>query len=435
MGYAIGHAKPRQSAFAVLVFALAVDLSLLGYFKYANFFIGATNDLAGTSFAPEAIVLPLGISFFTFTQITFLVDVYRGIAREYNFIHYLLFVTYFPHLIAGPVLHHKQMMPQFADPKTYRWSTDGIANGLTVFAIGLAKKVVLADSLATFARPVFDAVEKGVSVSFFEAWGGALAYTFQLYFDFSGYSDMAIGLSLLFGVTLPVNFCSPYKAHSIAEFWRRWHMTLSQFLREYLYIPLGGNRYGVLRRNLNLMITMLLGGLWHGAAWTFVVWGGLHGAFLVVNHGWSGLVERLNLPFRGESGVARFFAICLTFFCVVAAWVVFRAQSLHGAAAIFAGMAGLNGYVLPEQVAAMLPGATNLVSTVGKMELLGNGSVMGVLEQTSLLALSACICFLCPPTQAMSQRLKMIAVLLSFGFVVQALFFGREPSEFLYFQF
>ena len=190
------------------------------------------------------IILPLGISFFTFTQIAFLVDTYQGKAREYNFIHYALFVTYFPHLIAGPVLHHKEMMPQFAHAETYRLRIEKIVVGSTIFFIGLFKKVVLADGVAPYANQAFDAATAGDPLQFFQAWGGALAYTMQLYFDFSGYSDMAIGLSLLFGIALPLNFNSPYKAVNIIEFWRRWHMTLSRFLRDYLYIPLGGNRKG-----------------------------------------------------------------------------------------------------------------------------------------------------------------------------------------------
>jgi alginate O-acetyltransferase complex protein AlgI len=286
MGSAISRRREAISAFStaksvrpLLVLAIGANLALLAYFKYANFFIDSTNALTGSNFALLNIVLPLGISFFTFTQIAFLVDASRGLAREYDFVHYLLFVTYFPHLIAGPVLHHKQMMPQFAERSTYLPNRENIVVGLTIFCVGLAKKVIIADSLSVYASPVFAAAEKGVAITFFEAWGGLLAYTFQLYFDFSGYSDMAIGLSLLFGVTLPINFNSPYQATNIIEFWRRWHMTLSQFLRDYLYVPLGGNRLGVSRRHFNLMVTMVLGGLWHGANWTFVIWGALHGFF------------------------------------------------------------------------------------------------------------------------------------------------------------
>jgi D-alanyl-lipoteichoic acid acyltransferase DltB (MBOAT superfamily) len=263
----------------LLASAIAVNLILLGYFKYANFFADNLNHFAGTALPIGQVILPLGISFFTFTQIAFLVDTYQGKVKEFNFVHYTLFVTYFPHLIAGPVLHHKEMMPQFAKRNVCHLNWDNVAVGLSIFVLGLAKKVLIADSLAEFATPIFSAVAAGGQPMLFEAWIGALAYTLQLYFDFSAYSDMAIGISLMFNVRLPMNFNSPYKATSIIDFWRRWHMTLSRFLRDYLYIPLGGSRNGKAQRYLNLMITMLLGGLWHGAGWTFVIWGGLHGFY------------------------------------------------------------------------------------------------------------------------------------------------------------
>ena len=223
----------------ILTLAVSADLLLLGYYKYANFFVDSVNTVSGSDWQVGNIILPLGISFFTFTQIAFLVDTYQGKVKEFNFIHYTLFVTYFPHLIAGPVLHHKEMMPQFALPATYRFNPENMAVGLTIFFIGLFKKVILADGLAEYVGPVFAAHGAGMQLSFIDAWGGALCYTLQLYFDFSGYSDMAIGLSRLFGVTLPLNFHSPYKSVNIVEFWRRWHMTLSRFLRDYLYIPAG----------------------------------------------------------------------------------------------------------------------------------------------------------------------------------------------------
>ena len=324
-----------------LIAAIAVNLSLLGYFKYANFFVTSSNQVFYSHIPAFDVILPLGISFFTFTQIAFLVDVYRGIAREYNFIHYLLFVTYFPHLIAGPVLHHKQMMPQFAIPATYRINAEHVAVGLTIFVIGLSKKVLIADNLAEYATPIFNAARDGQVLMLVEAWVGALAYTLQLYFDFSGYSDMAIGLSLMFNVRLPLNFDSPYKAISIIDFWRRWHMTLSAFLRSYLYFPLGGNRKGPTRRYVNLIATMLLGGLWHGAGWTFIVWGGLHGLYLMINHAWREMKVRLGL---GDGGrFANFFAGALTFLAVVVAWVFFRADSLASACSILLSMVGVNG--------------------------------------------------------------------------------------------
>jgi D-alanyl-lipoteichoic acid acyltransferase DltB (MBOAT superfamily) len=333
----------------LLIVAIASNLALLAYYKYANFFIGSVNDVAGTSWSMGEIILPLGISFFTFTQIAFLVDTYRGEVKEYNFIHYTLFVTYFPHLIAGPVLHHKEMMPQFAHASTYRFSYENMAVGSTIFFIGLFKKVVLADGIAVYVGPVFAAPAAGVELTFVEAWGGALCYGLQLYFDFSGYSDMAIGLSRMFGVVLPLNFHSPYKSVNIIKFWRRWHMTLSRFLRDYLYIPLGGNRKSRAHRYLNLMVTMLLGGLWHGAGWTFVIWGGLHGLYLMVNHGWQSVRRALGQnPKAPLSRPIHALSVLLTFLAVTVAWVFFRADSLDSALAILNAMSGMNGLVLPD---------------------------------------------------------------------------------------
>jgi D-alanyl-lipoteichoic acid acyltransferase DltB (MBOAT superfamily) len=255
---------------AILALGIIGDLGLLIYFKYANFL---AENLAFLGAPPLHIALPIGISFFTFTQIAFLVDCYRDRANEYNPLHYGLFVSFFPHLVAGPILHHKEMMPQFAWAATYRINMGCVVTGLCWFAAGLFKKVVLADGVESYASAIFSAVDKGQMPDFGQAWLAALAYSLQLYFDFSGYSDMAIGLALMFGIVFPVNFNSPYKAASLIDFWRRWHMTLSRFLRDYLYIPLGGNRSGERRRYLNLFLTMLIGGLWHGAAWTFVAWG------------------------------------------------------------------------------------------------------------------------------------------------------------------
>jgi D-alanyl-lipoteichoic acid acyltransferase DltB (MBOAT superfamily) len=351
-GYVIGHRVARgRSGFIptdfvsqskiLLASAIAVNLILLSYFKYANFFVTNLNHLSGTSLSLGEIILPLGISFFTFTQIAFLVDTYQGKVKEFNFVHYTLFVTYFPHLIAGPVLHHKEMMPQFAQRNVCKINWDNVAVGLSIFVLGLAKKVLIADSLAEFATPIFSAVAAGGQPMLFEAWIGALAYTLQLYFDFSAYSDMAIGISLMFNVRLPMNFNSPYKATNIIDFWRRWHMTLSRFLRDYLYIPLGGSRHGKFRRYLNLFITMLLGGLWHGAGWTFVVWGALHGFYLMVNHAWRGFKQKMGW---GEGGrLAKLGAGALTFLAVVVGWVFFRADSFTSAMVMLHGMAGMNG--------------------------------------------------------------------------------------------
>jgi alginate O-acetyltransferase complex protein AlgI len=332
VGYLLIARKMRaELRLAALVVGISGDLLVLGIFKYAGFFAANLNALFSTAFAVN-ILLPVGISFYSFTQIAFLIDAYRGNVVRYALPHYALFVTYFPHLIAGPILHHKDMIPQFERADAKRPDPHLILCGLIIFGIGLFKKTGLADGIQPLVALAFGQA----TPSFDQAWIGALAYTFQLYFDFSGYSDMAIGMSLMFGIFLPLNFNSPYKATSIIEFWRRWHMTLSQFLRDYLYIPLGGNRHGRVLRYLNLMITMLLGGLWHGAAWTFVAWGALHGAYLCINHAWSYFAPKPGLrlaPFVRLAGFA------LTFLAVVAAWVLFRADSMAQALSILSKMA------------------------------------------------------------------------------------------------
>jgi len=317
--------------FAALTIGVAGDLVVLGIFKYAGFFAANLNALFSTGFV-VTIVLPVGISFYTFTQIAFLVDAYRGNVARYALPHYALFVAYFPHLIAGPILHHRDMIPQFERAETKRPDPHLILCGLIIFAIGLFKKTCLADGIQPLVAQAFGPN----APTFDQAWIGVLAYTFQLYFDFSGYSDMAIGISLMFGIFLPLNFNSPYKAVSIVDFWRRWHMTLSQFLRDYLYIPLGGNRHGRVLRYVNLMITMLLGGLWHGAAWTFVAWGALHGVYLCINHAWSNYAPKAPPRFARLADIA---GAALTFLAVVVAWVFFRAPDMTTALAVLSKMA------------------------------------------------------------------------------------------------
>jgi D-alanyl-lipoteichoic acid acyltransferase DltB (MBOAT superfamily) len=317
----------------VLGGGIAVNLALLFYFKYTNFAVMSILPHVGIVLPSPGIVLPIGISFFTFTQIAFLVDIARREVTETDFLKFGLFVTYFPHLLAGPIIHHKEVMPQFGKNSTYLPSVENFSIGLTIFTIGLFKKVVLADTYIPAASQLF----AGDHVPLlFESWRGALAYSLQIYFDFSGYSDMAIGLSRLFGIDLPINFNSPYKAVSIIDFWRRWHMTLSRFLRDYLYIPLGGNRRGEGRRYVNLFLTMLLGGIWHGAGWTYVIWGALHGTYLVINH----LCHSAGLRLRGHA--PRLAGWALTFLAVVVGWVFFRAPNVATALMILKGMAGLN---------------------------------------------------------------------------------------------
>ncbi len=319
-----------------LILAVTGNLLLLGYFKYANFFIRSVNDLTGTAMHPLDVLLPIGISFFSFTQIAFLVDARHGRAAEVGLWRYALFASYFPYIVAGPVLNHKDMLPQFAERENYAFKAENLAVGLSLFAFGLAKKVLIADNLV----PVVNVSLSGNDPGLMAAWIGILAYSFQLYFDFSGYSDMAIGISRMLGFQIPFNFDSPYKAANVSEFWTRWHISLSRFLRNYLYIPLGGNRHGQFKRYRNLMLTMLLGGLWHGSNWTFVIWGGLHGLYLCVQHGWQ--------TWRGEGRPAPNRAVAifnqvLTHLAVLVAWVFFRAPNLGSAMEVLGGLIGLNG--------------------------------------------------------------------------------------------
>ncbi len=340
---------------ALLTAAVAFNLGLLVYFKYASFLVDSADLIAPGDWQSVSIVLPLAISFFTFQQIAYQVDAYKGLVEPSGLPRYALFVSFFPQLIAGPIVHHKEMMPQFGARPERGETMVNFQVGTFILIAGLFKKVVLADGAAEYASPVFAMAEQGGEVDLFHAWAGALCYTGQIYFDFSGYSDMAVGAARLFGIRLPTNFFSPYKATSIADFWRRWHITLSRFLRDYLYIPLGGNRRGGSRRYLNLMTTMVLGGLWHGAGWTFVFWGFLHGAYLVINHGWDALKRAVPLLNAGEaSPVRKFAAWAVTLLAVMVAWVFFRAESFAGAGNILAGMAGQNGAVAHPSMAALL---------------------------------------------------------------------------------
>ncbi|MCI5164708.1 MAG: MBOAT family protein [Candidatus Electrothrix sp. GM3_4] len=333
----------------LLFFGIAINLSLLAYYKYAHFLVHELNRFLGRDWELGAVLLPLAISFFTFQQIAYLADAFQGKIREAGFLRYCLFVSYFPQLIAGPIVHHKEMLPQFAKKRIYSLSYKQLSVGLTILVLGLFKKVVLADEIAKLSTPVFDAAAQGIQLTFFEAWGGAFAYTLQLYFDFSGYSDMAIGLAALIGIQLPLNFYSPYKAQNIIEFWQRWHITLTRFLREYLYIPLGGNRRGSCRKYGNIMVLMLLGGLWHGAGWTFIIWGGLHGMYIMMNHAWRSLLKRTRGNLVGFSSfvfIYKMLARSLTFMAVVVAWVFFRADNASDAVQIISAMFGGNGLSL-----------------------------------------------------------------------------------------
>jgi D-alanyl-lipoteichoic acid acyltransferase DltB (MBOAT superfamily) len=431
----------------LLGIAIAVNLGFLGYFKYANFFVENISNLAGLGWNIEHIVLPLAISFFTFQQIAYLVDAYRRETSEYNFLHYALFVSFFPQLIAGPIVHHKEMLPQFIRETARSIEYRHLAIGISVFILGLFKKVVIADSLAPYSIGAFEAVAAGEMLTFFEAWKGALAYTFQLYFDFSGYSDMAIGLAMLFGIRLPLNFNSPYKAGSIIEFWQRWHITLSRFLRDYLYIPLGGNRKGHVRRYLNLVITMLLGGLWHGAEWTFVFWGGLHGLYLVINHGWRRIKELAGIVHSHV--IFNTASLLLTFFAVVVAWVFFRAEDFSAAILMLKSMSGYGGVVWPADARGQLGIFANTLSSMG-LEFGYPGQFNGLANLVGMIVILLFV-FTAPNVQQLMNRYPVAinppaastlvwapdlrwGLLIGFMALLSILRLG-QMTEFLYFQF
>ena len=434
----------------ILIAGVAANLVLLGYYKYTDFLIANWNSLTNSNAGALMIVLPLGISFFTFTQIAYLVDTARKVAYEPRFSHYLLFVTYFPHLIAGPVLHHKEMMPQFADPVTYRWRWENVAAGTAIFLIGLFKKTVLADGISEHVGSAFALASQGQEVHALQAWGAALSFTMQLYFDFSGYSDMAIGLARLFGVRLPLNFHSPYKSRNISDFWRRWHMTLSRFLRDYLYISLGGNRHGSLRRYTNLVLTMFLGGLWHGASWTFAIWGLMHGGYLVINHAFQAICRAVKMP-PVPDWLKVPASITITYLAVVVAWVFFRADTVSSALRLLTGMFGGYGVALPDALLLRIPGLEAVASALNIRSELGGGSVFVTLWLK--LAVLHFIAFAMPNTQEIMRRFapaldfnaqQASGMALRFNWRWAALigcmgtlglFAMTRRSEFLYYQF
>jgi alginate O-acetyltransferase complex protein AlgI len=417
---------------------VTLNLAALCYFKYANFLLDSVSTIGGVTLPSVNILLPLGISFFTFQQIAYLVDVMRGAKVERDIVSYTLFVSFFPHLIAGPLVHHAEMIPQFkraGSPRTASMAARGVA----IFIAGLFKKVVIADNLAQFVSPVFAHVDAGGSVGMAWAWLATLGYTLQIYFDFSGYSDMALGLGLLFGIRLPVNFRSPYRATSIIEFWRRWHITLSRFLRDYLYIPLGGNRLGEARRYINLLLTMLLGGLWHGAGWNFVVWGGLHGLYLCINH-----LARGGRDVRqtGEMTLAKAAGWLATFVAVVIAWVFFRAGTMHGAWQMLRGLFDRGGDA-PAYLSSGILRVMDLPILVGgeKLLLIGSGMVgTALLVALAMPNVPQIFCYReyrhAPESSGFVRWRPNAAwaLIIAVAFTI-ALFGMWQRLEFLYFQF
>lgn len=401
-----------------LVLGVTANLAALGWFKYADFFIENVNSLLGSGFPLPHVVLPLAISFFTFQQVAYLVDCRRGLARERRFLDYSLFVTFFPQLIAGPIVHHSEMMPQFSRLRAKFLNWENVAAGLTLFVFGLFKKVVIADRLSPWVSYGFDNPNE---LNMIASWASSLAYTFQIYFDFSGYTDMAMGTALMLNIRLPQNFNSPYKALSIRDFWSRWHMTLSRFLRDYLYIPLGGNRYGLPSTCRNLFITFLLGGIWHGAGWTFVAWGVLHGVATVVHRLWGRL--GYTLP--------KAISWAITFLFVNVAWVFFRAQTFPDAIRVLKGMVGCNGIVLPKFM---------------KMDFLVDAGVLFMTPFRGfhlrdlvgpLLAACFLVCLLLENSTTVTRRFTPTRLRLAMVLVmaVISIIYVGSPSEFIYFQF
>ena len=405
---------------SLLIFGIVANLSLLAYFKYADFFIENVNLVVGSEIPLLHLALPLAISFFTFQQIAYLVDSYRQETNEYDFLNYALFVTFFPQLIAGPIVHHKEMMPQFANVynkvKKYR----NIALGLFIFSMGMFKKVVIADTFAVWATKGFDVAQ---TLNFFEAWTTSLAYTFQLYFDFAGYTDMAIGAALLFNIKLPINFNSPYKALDIQDFWRRWHMTLSRFLRDYVYIPLGGNKKGSFRTYNNLLATFVLGGFWHGAGWTFIFWGFLHGIALAIHRIWH------NLGFQ----LPKVIAWIITFNFVNIAWVFFRAKEWDDAIKVLSGMAGLNGVVFSDRalyrIESLRPFIDSHSENFGKL-IFGSTPISFIIVGIFVVVYYDNVVQL---SQKVKFNYKLLIVLLTI--TIGTLFNMSKVSEFLYFNF
>ncbi|MCK6451089.1 MAG: MBOAT family protein [Alphaproteobacteria bacterium] len=401
LNWGLSRLPPRLPLGRIVALGVAANLLVLGLFKYADFLVGNVEALIGLKHDPYGIVLPLGISFFTFQQISYLVDLGRGQAPRYRFADYALWVVLFPHLIAGPIIRHHEIIDQFALDPLRPGLAERIARGLVLLTLGIAKKVMIADPLAAIADPVFLAAAQGKAVGLVDGWAAGLAFSLQIFFDFSGYSDMAMGIGLLLGLMLPVNFLAPYRATSIRAFWRRWHITLSRFLRDYLYIPLGGNRAGPRRRAAATIATMLLGGLWHGAGWTFVAWGGLHGLALAVNQRWSETGRRC----------PALLGWLMTILVVVVGFVLFRATGFGAAAAVLAGMAGFSGLG-----PALGANAWSLILAAGLVAVVGPAAHQVALERLTP-----------QPWVAVAAGLGFVYLLLEIG--------GGRNTEFIYFQF
>jgi alginate O-acetyltransferase complex protein AlgI len=460
-----------RAARVTLIAGILFNVAFLGYFKYTNFLVGATNDVFGTSFIFNQVILPLGISFITFQKIAFLIDVHGKRVTSFRFADYALFVLFFPQLIAGPIVHYREMMPQFQNA-TCRFDRINFAVGLTLFCFGLFKKAFLADGIAPYVTPIYERAAHGDPVSLVPALMAALGFTLQIYFDFSGYSDMAIGIGRLFGVRLPANFDSPLRATSIIDYWLRWHMTLTRFLTAYIYNPMSlwltrrrmsrglpplGGRNTTLSAFITLLafptiVTMAVSGIWHGAGYTYIVWGLLHGAMLSINHGWRLLQTKLGRARAAPSRAALAGSFLLTFTCIVVAMVLFRAPTIKGAGGIFAGILGRNGIGFPASIYEHLGPLHDVLEWTGGGPEAWWGAVDFIALSAYLVALLA-IALLAPNTGQILARYEPALGLktggltrlswtpsLKWALAVAIVAFAAilrlgGPSEFLYWQF
>ena len=416
-----------------LILGVACNLFLLGYFKYKNFFLSNFKLIFDYEFNVTTIILPLAISFFTFQQIAYLFDCRERKLKKYNFFDYSIFVLFFPQLIAGPIVKHDQLIPQLRNNKNF---VSNIYFGIIIFIIGLSKKVIIGDSLGYYADQAFYTSSIQGGINLIDAWIGIMAFTFQIYFDFSGYSDMAIGLARMFGINLPLNFNSPYKATSIIDFWRRWHITLSNFLKDYLYIKIGGNRNGNFNRYRNLFLTMLLGGLWHGSSWNFVIWGGLHGFLLIMNH-------TFNKFFKINNFIINKLSIILTFFCVSICWVFFRAKNLEDAKDYINSLFSIQNITIPSSLYKRLD--LNYMTYDLKVLISQYNEMIIDSKVLFFLVLASIICFLCPNINNLEKKIismhnseqNLIFLLL---FILSIIFIFSlvlmfDSKRFIYFQF
>jgi alginate O-acetyltransferase complex protein AlgI len=468
--------KWRRASSAILLIGIIFNVVFLGYFKYKNFFAGAINDAFGTNFILTQVILPLGISFITFQKIAFLIDVHAGRIESFTLRDYCLFVLFFPQLIAGPIVHYREVMPQFRQA-TCRFDRENVSIGLTLFFLGLFKKAVLADGIAPLVNLIYEHAASGAGISLFPAWAAAVGFTLQIYFDFSGYSDMALGAARLFGIRLPANFDSPLRATSIVDFWLRWHITLTRFLTAYIYNPLvlsltrrrlakgkkavGGRNWTIGGFVYLLMfptvLTMFISGLWHGAGYLFVLWGLLHGIYLTINHGWRVMKPKLVGTWVAPMGLSRLAAFLLTFVSVAIAMVLFRSPTMSSAINVLKGLIGLNGIALPATLYAQLSPLSGLLRRVGVVSegwLSGQDFIMMSIWIASLMF----IALLCPNTfqilskyqpalgikpnttkspvtQIVAWNASLAWAIVTVAIVVIAILHLAGPSEFLYWQF